>query len=100
MEKIQNPRFGPAAVDDTRSWGGFTGLTKKFGEDWILSLLYNRVKVDDRQELDANTITANLTYYLMRNFKLMAEFTADIESTNSFHPEDEHTGVLGIVLAY
>lgn len=95
-----NPRFGPATVDDTRSWGGFAGLTKQFAEDWILSLLYNRVKVYGRQELDANTVTANLTYYLMRNFKLLAEVTADIENTNRFHPEKEHTGVLGIVLAY
>jgi len=95
-----NPRFGPASVDDTRSWGGFAGVTRKFGEDWILSLLYNRVKVYGRQELDANTITTNLTYYLMRNFKLLVEVTADIENTNRFHPEKEHTGVLGIVLAY
>ncbi len=95
-----NPKFGPSTVDDTRSWGGFAGVTKKFGEDWIFSLLYNRVKVYGRQELDENTITTNLTYYLMRNFKLLAEITADIESTNRFHLEKEHTGVLGIVLAY
>lgn len=95
-----NPRFGPATVDDTRSWGGFAGVTKGFGEDWLLSLLYNRVKVYGRQELDANTITTNLTYYLMRNLKFLVEITADIEDTNPFHPEKEHTGVLGIVLAY
>jgi hypothetical protein len=75
-------------------------VTKKFAEDWLLSLLYNRVKVYGRQELDANTVTTNLTYYLMRNFKLLAEITADIESTNRFHLEKEHTGVLGVVLAY
>ncbi|GJL78121.1 MAG: hypothetical protein NPINA01_11100 [Nitrospinaceae bacterium] len=95
-----NPKFRTGPVDDTRSWGGFAGVTKKFKEDWLLSLLYNRVKVYGRQELDANTVTANLTYYLMRNLNLLAEVTADIEDTNRFHPEKEHTGVLGIVLAY
>ncbi len=32
--------------------------------------------------------------------ELLAEITADIESTNRFHLEKEHTGVLGVVLAY
>lgn len=95
-----NPKFGPSTVADTRSWGGFAGVTKQFGDDWIFSLLYNRVKVYGRQELDANTITTNLTYYLMKNFKLLVEITGDLENTSRFHTQKEHTGVLGIVLAY
>ena len=95
-----NARFGPVAVEDTVSWGGFAGVTKALTEDWLLSLLYNRVQVIGRQELDAHTVTVNLTYYLMRNLKFLAEVTADIEDTNRFRPEKEHTGVLGIVLAY
>ncbi|MFQ5450021.1 MAG: hypothetical protein ACE5E9_05295 [Nitrospinaceae bacterium] len=95
-----NARFTAGSLGEITSWGGFAGLTHKFMEDWILSLLYNRVKVYGKRELDANTMTVNLTYYLMRNFKLMAEFTGDLEKTNRLHPAKEHTGVLGIVLAY
>ncbi len=95
-----NPRFSLSAGERLESWGGFAGATWLFKEDWILSFLYNRVEVYGKGELDANTMTANLTYYLMRNFKLMAEVTADLETTGNTHPEKEHTGILGIVLAF
>lgn len=95
-----NARFTAGSLGEVKSWGGFAGLTKKIQEDWILSLLYNRVKVYGRQDLDANTITGNLSYYIMRNLKVMAEITGDIEDTNALHPVKEHTGVLGLVLAY
>jgi hypothetical protein len=65
-----------------------------------MSLLYNKMQVDGRKDLDGETVTANLSYYFMHNFKVMAEFTGDIEGTNPAHPRKEHTGVLGIVLAY
>ncbi len=95
-----NARFTEGSLGEIESWGGFVGVTHQFSEDWLLNLLYNRVKVYGRQDLDANTMTVNLTYFLRRNFKLLAEFTGDLESTNAFHPVKEHTGVLGIVLAY
>lgn len=82
------------------SWGGFLGVTYLFKDDWIASLLYNRVKVYGKQEADANTLTINLSYWMARNFKLMAEATADLEETSSVRPQKTHTGVLGIVLAF
>ena len=44
------------------------------------SALYNRVEGLGIPELDADTLTAYLTYYLMRNFKIMAEFTATLRA--------------------
>ncbi len=94
-----NPRFtGPA--EDITHWGGFVGLTKPLGEDWVLSLLYNRVNVDGMDEKDAHTMTGNLSYYVMRNFKVMAEVTGDLQNKGSAHPEKQHTGVIGLVLAF
>ena len=95
-----NPKFTAGSFEDITSWGGFVGVTKPVGEDWILSLLYNRMEVNGMKDLDAHTMTVNMTYYVMRNFKLMAEFTGDLIGESSFHPEEEHTGVLGIVLAF
>jgi hypothetical protein len=95
-----NPRFSSGVVDETSSWGGFVGVTRPFGDGWIWSLLYNRVKVTGRRDLDAHTLTANVSYYFMHNLKVMAEFTGDIEKESQGHPRKEHTGVLGIVLAY
>ncbi|MBT5958816.1 MAG: hypothetical protein HOG63_09600 [Nitrospina sp.] len=69
-------------------------------DGWIASLLYNRVKVYGKQELDANTLTVNLSYWLARNFKLTAEVTADLEDTSTPRPQKTHNGVLGIVLAF
>jgi hypothetical protein len=83
-----------------KSWGGFVGVTYPFMDDWIASLLYNRVKVYGKQALDANTMTVNLSYWLARNFKVMAEATADLEKTSPSRSEKTHTGVLGIVLAF
>ena len=82
------------------SWGGFIGVTYPFMDNWIASLLYNRVKVYGKQLLDANTLTVNFSYWLARNFKLMAEATADLEETSPGRTEKTHTGVLGLVLAY
>ncbi len=96
-----NPRFtasgNPGKIE---SWGGFLGVTYPFSDNWIASLLYNRVKVYGKQELDANTLTVNMSYWLARNFKLMAEATADMEDTSTPRPQKTHTGVLGIVLAF
>ena len=98
--KDSNPQFVSNNTTDVVSWGFFTGVTHAFTEDWILSLLYNKVKVSGRQDLDANTMTANISYMLMRNFRLMLEFTGDFEDINAGHPVEEHTGVFGIVLAF
>lgn len=95
-----NPQFAVNSITDVVSWGLLAGVTHPFNEDWILSLLYNKVKVSGRPTLNADTVTANISYLLMRNFKLMLEFTGDIEDINPGHPVEEHTGVFGIVLAF
>lgn len=88
---------GPGEIE---SWGGFAGVTYPFAEDWIFSLLYNKVEVDQKPELDAHTMTVNLTYYIMRNLKVLAEFTGDLEPTGPNHLKKEHTGEIGLVLAF
>ena len=96
-----NPRFSTAGGNvKIKSWGGFLGVTYPFMDNWIASLLYNRVKVYGKQELDADTLTANASYWLARNLKLMAEVTVDLEESSTARPEKTHTGVLGIVLAF
>ena len=96
-----NPGFSTAGGSLTiKSWGGFLGVTYPFMDNWIASLLYNKVKVNGNRALDASTFTVNFSYWLARNFKLMAEATADLEETSTPRPEKTHTGVLGIVLAF
>lgn len=95
-----NPRFISVAPQRVKSFGGFSGLTYAFKEDWILTLLYNRVKVDTIPLLNAETMTANISYYIMRNFKVMLEGTGDVQPTSINHLNKTHTGVLGLVLAF
>lgn len=96
-----NPRFSASGTPGRiKSWGGFLGVTYPFMDNWIANLLYNKVKVDGKQELDANTLTVNFSYWLARNFKFMAEATVDMEETSTPRPEKTHSGVLGIVLAF
>jgi len=83
-----------------KSWGGFTGITHKLNDDWILSLLHNYVEVDRKRNLDVHVVTANLSYYLMRNVKFIFEVTGDLQETSASHPEKTHTGEFGIVFAY
>ncbi len=68
---------------------------------WTGVLLYNEVVADDLPELRLRPLTANVTYYKMRNLKFMAEYTHDLQPREPLvHPVKTHTGVLGVVLAY
>ena len=95
-----NGLFQASGSGKIESWGGFTGVTHKLDDDWILSLLHNYVDVDRKPNLNVNVITVNLSYYLMRNLKFMFEFTGDIQDTSVNHTEKTHTGVFGVVFAY
>ena len=95
-----NALFATGAPGDIDSWGGFTGITHKLNDDWVLSLLHNIVEVDRKPELDVHVATINLSYYLMRNFKFVFEATGDLQDTSPYHLERTHTGVFGIVFAY
>jgi hypothetical protein len=61
------------------SWGGFTGVTHKINNYWILSLLYNYVKVERITFVAYNIVTFNLSYYLMQNLIFIFEVTEDIQ---------------------
>ncbi|QPJ63963.1 MAG: hypothetical protein G3M78_00480 [Candidatus Nitrohelix vancouverensis] len=95
-----NPTFSLSNGRRIESWGALVGATYTINEDVIGSLLYNRAQVNENRALDAHTVTANLSYFMARNFKLMLEFTGDLETVRSTHTEKEHTGVLGLVLAF
>ncbi len=95
-----NGFFQTGAPSKIKSWGGFTGVTHKLNDDWILSLLHNYVEVDLRPALDVHVVTANLSYYLMRNLKFTFELTADLQATQSNHSQKTHTGEFGFVFAY
>ncbi|HET8760960.1 MAG TPA: hypothetical protein VFN94_07815 [Nitrospiria bacterium] len=80
--------------------GGFAEFDVHLNDRWTGVLLYNEVVADELPELQVRTLTANLTYYKMRNLKFMAEYTHDLQPRTSVHPGKTHTGVLGVVLAY
>jgi hypothetical protein len=63
--------------------------------------MYNEVVSPDLPAMEARTLTANVTYYRMRNLKFMAEYTRDLLPTDSSaHPAKTDTAVLGAVLAF
>ncbi len=97
--KDDNATFTTPATE-VKSWGGFTGITYKFSDIWVGSLLHNMVEVREISSLDAHTVTANISYYITLNFKVMLEGTADLHSIGPTHPQKTHTGVLGLVFAY
>jgi hypothetical protein len=97
--KDDNATFTTPATE-VKSWGGFTGITYKFSDYWVGSLLHNMVEVRGKPTLDAHTVTANISNYITLNFKVMLEGTADLHSTEPSHPQKTHTGVLGLVFAY
>ncbi len=95
-----NGLFQTVGSGKIKSWGGFTGITHSLNDDWLLSLLHNYVEVDRKPDLDVHVVTANLSYYLMRNLKFIFEVTGDLQETSPSHPEKTHTGEFGIVFAY
>ncbi|MBI4383888.1 MAG: hypothetical protein HY579_07620 [Nitrospinae bacterium] len=95
-----NPGFSASVPRRVDSWGALGGVTYPFKEDWILSVLYNNARVYGRPVLNAETLTGNISYYIMRNFKVMFEVTGDLQETSFNHPQETHTGVAGFVLAF
>ncbi|MFQ5483287.1 MAG: hypothetical protein ACE5ER_11080, partial [Nitrospinaceae bacterium] len=59
-----NPDFRAAAARKIQSWGGFAGMTYLTDSDWIFTFLYNLVEVKGLDQLDEQTITGNITYYI------------------------------------
>jgi len=94
-----HPTFTPgeSAVDHH---GGFVEVDAHFTDRWTGVMLYNQVSSNDLPALERRTLTANLTYYHLRNLKFLAEYTHDLLPVDAAHPTKTHTGVLGVVLAY
>ncbi|HET6370104.1 MAG TPA: hypothetical protein VFG95_02840, partial [Nitrospiria bacterium] len=61
---------------------------------------YNRVSSAEKPEIESSLITANLTHYLWRNFKIFVEYTHDLHPLEAAHPSKTHTAVIGFVLAF
>lgn len=94
-----HPTFTPGepAVDHN---GGFVEVDAHFTDRWTGVLMYNQVSSNDLPALDSRTLTANVTYYHLRNVKFLAEYTHDLQPVDVTHPEKAYTGVVGVVLAY
>jgi hypothetical protein len=91
----KNPFFLSAGATAIKSHGGFAQLmyAPNFDRsDWYLFLLYNNVR-SDLEELKYHSMTGNFSYLLARNFKLMGEYTYDIE-------RDRHRLTVGFVSAF
>lgn len=94
-----NPTFSPGGTSVDHH-GGFVEADAHFNDRWTGVLLYNQVSSSDLPALNRRTLTANVTYYHLRNLKFLAEYTHDLQPRDTTHPEKTHTGVLGVVLAY
>ncbi|MGA9118228.1 MAG: hypothetical protein WB699_02580 [Bacteroidota bacterium] len=91
----KNPFFLNAGANAIKSQGGFGQLTYAPAydrSDWYLFLLYNNVR-SDLDELKYHSMTGNFSYLLARNFKLLGEYTYDIE-------RDRHRFTVGFVTAF
>ena len=77
----KNPFFLAQGATKVKSQGGFAQLTFSPEYDrspWYIFLLYNHVD-SDLAELKYRTMTGNFSYMLARNFRLLAEYTYDLE---------------------
>jgi hypothetical protein len=96
----EHPTFS-SAESPISHHGGFAEIDVHLAPRWAGVLLYNEVVSPDLPTIETRTLTANVTYYRMRNLKFMAEYTRDLLPTDSSaHPAKTDTAVLGVVLAY
>lgn len=75
-------------LDQNRNYewfGGFAGIDYIYNDFWAFSLLYNFADAKDfdgtgtiYEGIDINTITAAVSYYFMRNVKLVLEGNVDL----------------------
>jgi hypothetical protein len=91
----RNPFFLTSGSPRLKSQGGFAQLmyAPQFDRsDWYVFLLYNNVR-SDIDELMYHSVTGNFTYLLARNFKMLGEYTYDIERAR-------HRLTIGFVTAF
>jgi hypothetical protein len=90
-----NPFFASTGASTIKSQGGFAQLTfapQLDRSDWYMFLLYNKIE-SDLAGLNYHTMTGNLSYLLARNFKLMGEYTYDLE-------QEQHRVTFGFITAF
>ncbi|MHB8481364.1 MAG: hypothetical protein ACYDBV_01300 [Nitrospiria bacterium] len=96
----QNPGFSSISGDSLKINGGFVEALYHISEDWKSVVLYNRVQVSQQPALTVSTITLNLTYYILRNFKTFIEYTHDLEDLGIAHPEKTDNAQVAFVIAF
>ncbi|HJP17203.1 MAG TPA: hypothetical protein QF468_00940 [Nitrospinota bacterium] len=102
-------------LDENREYdwfGGFAGVDYIHNDFWAFSLLYNFADANDfdgtgtvYEGIDINTITAGVSYYFMRNMKVVLEGNLDlIEKDNDTdfvgHESKESYVLLGFDAAF
>ena len=80
-------------LDENRDYdwfGGFAGVDYIYNDFWAFSLLYNFADANDfdgtstvYEGIDINTITAGVSYYFMRNVKVVLEGNVDLIKKDS-----------------
>jgi hypothetical protein len=89
-----NPFFA-AGASTIKTRGGFAQLTfapQYDRSDWYIFLLYNKVE-STLSGLNYHSMTGNFSYIVARNFKLLGEYTYDLE-------REHHRLTVGFVAAF
>jgi len=79
---------------------GFAELDYLYSHEWVGVLLYNWYDARGESGLDQNLLTVNLTHYVERNFKFYWEYTQDLQTLSTRHPNKNLSAELGIVIAF
>lgn len=103
-------------ADPTRDFdwfGGFAGVDYIHSDRWAFSLLYNYAEADEfagtgtiYEGIAMNSLSAGVSYYLMRNLKLVVEANADLLGSERGgppyvgHQTSEHNLLLGLDAAF
>lgn len=91
----KNPFFVGSGASTITSQGGFAQLMfapELDRSNWYVFLLYNKIE-SDLAGLNYHSMTGNFSYLLARNFKLMGEYTYDLE-------QERHRLTVGFVTAF
>jgi len=97
---------------ENASWsGGFAGVDYIYDSRWVFSALYNFADANDLEGsatvyegIALNSLTAAVSYYFMRNAKMIIEANYDIQATDkrdgAGHDTKEHYLLTGFDVAF
>ncbi|MDH5256560.1 MAG: hypothetical protein OEX07_01085 [Gammaproteobacteria bacterium] len=100
------------SVDKNVSWfGGFVGVDYVYSDHWVFSGLYNYADANDLSNsgtiyegIALNSLSGAVSYYFMRNAKLLIEANVDIQKTDVKngvgHDTKEHYLLAGFDIAF